>query len=282
MDVLLLDGDHNWYTVTRELEAAEGKASRYGTPPLVLLHDTDWPYGKRDAYWDPAEIPSEFLQPHAAGGLVPGLPDLQKERGIDRLLVHARTEGGERNGVRTAAEDFLSAHGGWALRLIPGMYGTAVLAPDALLARFPPLKEFLDALEVSGTLLERMEEERLRRETEAVERAYDLCELETQIMEGRQTLHGVHVRIQELEAEALSLRETAASAQRENVRLAGDIARVTEELRETARDLTRTTDDLRREREELLRVKSTRSWRITEPLRRAEKLLRSSGRAPRT
>jgi predicted O-methyltransferase YrrM len=58
VDVALVDGDHNWYTVYHELKAIE---ARHGHDPdklpLILVHDIGWPYGRRDLYYDPATIP---------------------------------------------------------------------------------------------------------------------------------------------------------------------------------------------------------------------------------
>ncbi|HTD58869.1 MAG TPA: class I SAM-dependent methyltransferase, partial [Solirubrobacteraceae bacterium] len=49
VDVALIDGDHNWYTVINELRMLERRAADNGRcPPLVVLHDVGWPYGRRD------------------------------------------------------------------------------------------------------------------------------------------------------------------------------------------------------------------------------------------
>src|SRR5215207_9498000 len=43
-DVLLIDGDHNWYTVFNELHTIERLCDERGRGfPLVLLHDIGWP-----------------------------------------------------------------------------------------------------------------------------------------------------------------------------------------------------------------------------------------------
>ncbi|MBP9003995.1 MAG: class I SAM-dependent methyltransferase, partial [Candidatus Hydrogenedentes bacterium] len=74
VDVALIDGDHNWYTVHAELETLAAKGREVGTlPPVMLLHDVDWPYGRRDLYYDPERIPEAFRHPWRRAGILPGL-----------------------------------------------------------------------------------------------------------------------------------------------------------------------------------------------------------------
>ena len=49
VDIALVDGDHNWYTVVNELRSLARVARAGGRPlPVTLLHDVGWPYGRRD------------------------------------------------------------------------------------------------------------------------------------------------------------------------------------------------------------------------------------------
>src|SRR5438045_3170156 len=49
VDVALIDGDHNWYTVFHELGALAATARAAARSlPVLLLHDVGWPYGRRD------------------------------------------------------------------------------------------------------------------------------------------------------------------------------------------------------------------------------------------
>ena len=44
-------------------------ARRHGAPlPVLILHDVLWPYGRRDLYYAPDQIPEEFRQPYAQAG----------------------------------------------------------------------------------------------------------------------------------------------------------------------------------------------------------------------
>jgi Methyltransferase domain len=102
-DVVLLDGDHNWYTVIEELRIMDRS---YEDWPLTFAHDIEWPYGRRDMYYAPERVPEDCRQPHAQLGIVRGRSELSQP-GINRELENAVHEGGARNGVLTAIEDFL-------------------------------------------------------------------------------------------------------------------------------------------------------------------------------
>jgi len=106
-DVVLIDGDHNWYTVYHELKEIENKATQTGKFPIVFLHDTEWPYGRRDLYYIPESIPAEYRKPYARKGMQPGQSELLEVGGVNATLNNALFEHGEKNGVLTAVEDFL-------------------------------------------------------------------------------------------------------------------------------------------------------------------------------
>ncbi|ASS96790.1 class I SAM-dependent methyltransferase [Peribacillus simplex] len=106
-DAVLLDGDHNWYTVYHELKMIEQNAINRGKFPLVFVHDIEWPYARRDLYYSPESIPEPFRKPYAKKGMLPGLSELIENDGVNFVLNNALYEGGERNGVLTAVEDFL-------------------------------------------------------------------------------------------------------------------------------------------------------------------------------
>jgi len=129
-DAWFIDGDHNWYTVFHELSLIHRVNRAAGRPLLVFLHDVGWPWARRDLYYAPERVPVGYRQPWSyelgvtldseqaiAGGF----------RGCGAFAVAVR-EGGERNGVLTAVEDFVAAHPGpycWAL--VPGVFGLGVL-----------------------------------------------------------------------------------------------------------------------------------------------------------
>src|SRR5262245_9657757 len=49
-DAAVIDGDHNYYTVSEELRLI---AERSGDElPLLIFHDVGWPHARRDDYFD--------------------------------------------------------------------------------------------------------------------------------------------------------------------------------------------------------------------------------------
>jgi methyltransferase family protein len=125
-DAAVIDGDHNYFTVSRELRLIAERAGG-AELPLLMFHDVCWPHGRRDDYFDPAAIPDEFRQPLADGdgGLFPGDPGLRP--GGLPYPRSAASEGGPRNGVLTAVEDFASSREGLRLVVVPVFFGFGVL-----------------------------------------------------------------------------------------------------------------------------------------------------------
>ena len=127
-----------------------------GTPlPLLVLHDVGWPYGRRDLYYSPERIPADQRQPFARQGILPGHRELVPEGGLNPQLDNAVVEGGARNGVRTALEDFASDHDRpLRMVIVPIYFGLAVVAEQELLDDRPELAGLFDRLESTETLRE--------------------------------------------------------------------------------------------------------------------------------
>jgi len=148
-DVVLIDGDHNWYTVYHELRQLADTAHRAGSPlPVLILHDVAWPYGRRDLYYEPDRIPAELRQPWLRAGMWPGRSELAYMGGMNRHMANATHEGGPRNGVMTALDDFVSEHSE-PLRVVvvPIFYGLAIVAETGVLDARPELAALVDHLE---------------------------------------------------------------------------------------------------------------------------------------
>lgn len=146
-DLAIVDGDHNWHVVSGELRALFEDREE---PPVAILHDVAWPAARRDQYYDPDDIPGDRRHPYDhALGAVPDEPLLQPVGGFrgEGAFAYALEEGGERNGVLTAVEDFLADRDDLELRRIPVIFGVGVVfareAPyaDALRALLDPLHE---------------------------------------------------------------------------------------------------------------------------------------------
>jgi hypothetical protein len=123
-DVVLLDGDHNWYTVHEELRILDRICRKW---PLTFLHDVEWPYGRRDMYYAPERVPTDHRQPYASWGIVRGRSALSR-RGVNTGVMNAKHEGGPHNGVLTAVEDFLGeTKRDLSLFIAPGNNGLAIV-----------------------------------------------------------------------------------------------------------------------------------------------------------
>jgi hypothetical protein len=168
-DVVLIDGDHNWYTVYHELATLARVAKEEQRQfPLAILHDVDWPYGRRDLYYDPDSVPEEQRQPYARGGVVPWSRRLAEEGGFGVGMAHALVEGTPRNGVRTALDDFLAEVDFEVRRRdVPGFHGVAVIVPAGRLEANPVLAARIEELGSAEFLAEqgrRIERARARQQ----------------------------------------------------------------------------------------------------------------------
>ena len=123
-EAYFIDGDHNFYTVIKELEAIAEITKE--TPSLLLLHDVGWPCARRDMYYNPSSIPAEYMQEYGENIILNPTSETDCDDGISFMAV-ARKEGGEKNGVLTAVEDFLSRNEDWELHKFPSIYGFGIM-----------------------------------------------------------------------------------------------------------------------------------------------------------
>jgi hypothetical protein len=156
-DAVIIDGDHNYFTVSEELRLI-GERAPGDALPLLLFHDVCWPHARRDDYFDPALVPETDRQPEVVDGatLFPNVPGIHP--GGLPFRHAAAQEGGPRNGVLTAIEDFVAAREDLRLVVVPAFFGfgavwhTGAPSADALAA-------FLDPWD-RNPLLERLEANR--------------------------------------------------------------------------------------------------------------------------
>lgn len=193
-DAFVIDGDHNYFTVTEELRLiAEGYA---GEPlPLLLFHDVAWPHARRDDYFAPDLVPEEYRQPtKEGGGLFPGIEGTLPG-GLPYKWPAAR-EGGPRNGVLTAVEDFVEGQQGLRLAVVPAFFGLGVVwHHDAPYAE--AMAKLLDPLD-NHPVIARLE----------ANRVYHLASVHMQLME----VAASHAKIHRLETVLNRLLNSSAFA----------------------------------------------------------------------
>ena len=150
-DVVLIDGDHNWYTVYHELQLI--RQSKQKDFPLIFLHDVGWPYGHRDLYYNPEYIPEEYRHPYKNQGISLETGLLVEKGGLNPNLNHAVTEAKEKNGVLCAVNDFIrDTDLDFDFIQIPCMHGLGILAPKKLLKKKPKLATHLEKLKIPHIL----------------------------------------------------------------------------------------------------------------------------------
>jgi len=213
-DAYVIDGDHNYWTVSHELEHIAQSAERL---PLVILHDVCWPGGRRDMYYAPDALPAGAVHPHSWQlGSVPDREEATeggfRGRGSFAIALH---EGGERNGVRTAVEDFVYAHADLRFVVVPVIFGLGVLyAAEAGYA--DELDTLLEPFD-RNPLLERLERNRIDLYLELLEQGDRVSALGLQ--QGRM-LAEYDRSLTAAEAEAAALRLEVAKL-RKQVRASG-------------------------------------------------------------
>jgi GT2 family glycosyltransferase/glycosyltransferase involved in cell wall biosynthesis len=175
MDVVMIDGDHNWYTVFHELQLIEKLSHESDRNfPIVFLHDIGWPYGRRDMYYDPENIPDAYRKPYSRMGISPETPELVKEGGLNPHLANAIYENELQSGVLTAIEDFIDASKE-ALELyqVRGFHGLGILLPILLKKENAELGSFFNTLdEIIGPTpyIDELEQGRIKAEITADQR----------------------------------------------------------------------------------------------------------------
>ena len=198
-DVYVVDGDHNHWTVLRELRAIYSD----GREPLTILHDVGWPCARRDQYYSPRRLPPEAVHEHSYDeGRVPGRSELARGGfgGAGEFAV-ATEEGGPRNGVLTAVDDFVAEREGLVYAHVPVVFGLGVLYST----RAPYAEELRVLLEPwdRNELLERLERNRV----ELYSAVLELQEAARELDAGRdRVLLRYATRLGDLEAENAALR----------------------------------------------------------------------------
>ncbi|CAG0878766.1 unnamed protein product [Cyprideis torosa] len=234
-DLVLIDGDHNWYTVFNELVELEKRfAAEF---PLVIFHDTGWPYGRRDMYYDPSNIPTEHIQEHKKAGLVFGARKLAEQGGFNTHLNHAVESETPRNGVLTGIEDFIN-QSDLSLELVSysGMNGLSVL----FLSERADVRDWLESLSIDRRLTELLEKDRivsLFREQELNEKIaktrHELKSTETLLEQSEQEVRRLRLENSQLKdlAQSMRIKNRLKAAARLTWLREGDLSLLIESLK---------------------------------------------------
>lgn len=255
-DAVLIDGDHNWYTVFYELKILEERAKKENRNfPLVFLHDIAWPYARRDLYYDIDAIPAEYRRPHAKGGVLHGQQALS-DNGLNACHIHALEEGTPKNGVLTAVEDFLKQTDMYlSFHVIAGYHGIGILTAKE---SSEPLRKFIASLaeapflKTQITLLETV--------------WYDQLGIQA-VWQRKNT---------ELDEHAISLRDELASYAKDRAALVKMIEHLQEQNETLHTEIGLPHAALEKDRLLLHRILQSKSWRWTAPLRKLESILHRS------
>lgn len=167
LDVYIIDGDHNYETVSFELEILLNDPC----VNLIVLHDTSWPCRRVDTFYSKEEM--ETVKEAASGYMqlqhdksdaqLPFYWDVEFDTKSELEYAEATHEnGGAKSGVYTAVEDSLSKTKCWDCVSITSIYGLTILVRKNLevsqevnyiLEHFKYMKKFFDILEFNRLML---------------------------------------------------------------------------------------------------------------------------------
>lgn len=163
-DFYIIDGDHNYSTVTSELNNIS-KNHIKNNPLCILMHDLGWPCGKRDAFYNPPKNLVGTKQISNYGGPTPyfeGLVDFGICSSPD--IFHSTNDNKKENGTLTAVEDFIETDpNNWQFTMIPSLHGLGLLWLEEGLtfAQINFLKSYAAAAETLYPFLSNLEKNRL-------------------------------------------------------------------------------------------------------------------------
>jgi len=157
-EAILIDGDHNWYTVYHELKIIENTFAETGKFPLIFLHDIAWPFARRDMYYSPERIPGRFRHNYSKKGILPGQPVPIETLGHNAGFCNALHEGGAKNGVLTAVEDFIKeSKRTLRFAIFNGYFGLGLLTSQKTIESFPKLVELFNYMDRSASIGDAMQ-----------------------------------------------------------------------------------------------------------------------------
>ncbi len=199
-DGVIIDGDHNYFTVSEELRVVHER-SEDGSLPLLLFHDVCWPHARRNTYYGPERIPEEHKK-----NLAEGVQVFPGESGFTHgglpYKWASSVEGGPENGVLTAVEDYVAAHEDLTFAIVPVFFGFGIVwSKDAPYAS--ALAEYLAPYD-RNPVLTRLEENRVFHLANEHVRKTELWQLEMRTNEQQELLKSL------LESKAFEVADRAS------------------------------------------------------------------------
>lgn len=228
-DLYVIDGDHNYATVSTELQWIAINAP----DAVVVLHDVMWPCSRRDQYYQPSTVDSKVRHPCSDCGPSVWHDDVTPTGFLGHgSFTSAIEAGGEANGVLTAVEDVLeTTPSTWWLEIIPAVFGMGVVVRETshsaqlLRDRLKPYS--------SSRLLSAMENNRialytrvLQMQYEAAAHATDADELANLLAEQRSRLEALESQLERERHRADQVRDLRA----QNLALKQEINRIRRQL----------------------------------------------------
>lgn len=129
IDMYFIDGDHNYYTVSQELNHI------LVTNPnsWIFMHDVNWPWGYRDLYYNPKTIPENFLHEYTYTYSINERNEIDERGGFNGVgeFAFAKKFGGEKNGVKKAIEDIIFNNKNYFYNEISAVMGLGLIVPES-------------------------------------------------------------------------------------------------------------------------------------------------------
>jgi hypothetical protein len=92
-DAILMDGDHNFYTVDNELKLIAGRGL-LAPGGVILFHDVGDPWARADLYYEPERIPDEAKAPDKPHGVLTAIEAFQESASPGWIWLQWRDEYG--------------------------------------------------------------------------------------------------------------------------------------------------------------------------------------------
>lgn len=162
-EIYFVDGDHNYQTLNTELNLIATLNKE--TPNVMFLHDTCWPHAYRDMYYDVSTLDTPPLNEISeTGGPILWQEELDpKGHHHNGGFPFSKKEGGAKNGLQPAVNDFLNENKEYSSLFIPAFYGLTILWKDNALNEETKscISNLQKSLELFSPLLSTLEWNRL-------------------------------------------------------------------------------------------------------------------------